>query len=66
MPQFAVGAAAIADVGKTNPATGMRQYDIKGMFSQPSTWAFIYFGLSVAILGGLYFGFGGYKGDVAS
>lgn len=66
MPSVTLGAAAIADVGKTNPGTGMRQYDIRGMFSQPATWAWLYFGASVLIIGGLYFGFGGYKGDVAS
>jgi hypothetical protein len=62
----AVAGVAMADVGKTNPGTGRRQYDIGGMLSQPSTWGWIYFVASVAIIGGLYFGFGGYKGDVAS
>ncbi len=66
MASLAVGAAAIADVGKVNPATGRTQYDIRGAFNNPSTWAWVYFGVSVAIIGGLYFGFGGYKGDVAS
>lgn len=66
MASAAVGAVAIADVGRSNPATGQRSYDIKGALSNPVTWSWIWFGVSVAVIGGLYFGFGGYKGDVAS
>lgn len=64
--QAVVGAAAIADVGKRNPATGKPFSGGMPDFSDASTWSYIFFAGSLIIIAGLYFGFGGYKGDVAS
>lgn len=66
MADLGIGIAAIADVGRVNPATGKREYMIGGAFQHPAAWAALYVGLSVAYLAGLYFLFGGLKGDVAS
>lgn len=66
MARAAVGAVAIADAGKIRPDNGQRMYDLKSAFSDASTWSYIWLGVSITIIAGLYFGFGGYKGDVAS
>jgi hypothetical protein len=60
------GGVAIADVGKVNPSTGQRQYNMPTAFDDASTWAWIWFGGCVAVIAVMYFGFGGLKGDVAS
>lgn len=60
------GMFGIADVGRFNPLTGESPYNIPGIFQTAAGWATIWFVVCTGIIVGVYFGFGGLKGDVLS
>lgn len=64
MPQVDVGVVTQAQLNAgMNGVNGGRN----GLFTaSPASWAFIWFGISVAFILFVYFGFGGLRGSVAS
>lgn len=63
------GVAGIAGVGTSDVTSSGSRFNLPSMsnaFDSPTTWSWIFFGLSVGWLALVYFGSGGIKGDVAS
>jgi hypothetical protein len=60
------GVGGIAGIGGSIGGMQWSSANIKDSLSSPVLWTSIIFLVDVAIIAALYFGFGGFKGDVAS
>ncbi len=61
--EVGAGVAGIASVGRSGKQGG---HSMRPDFSQPHAWVMLYVLAAGLTIAGLYFSFGGLKGDVAS
>ena len=66
MRRLGVAAAAAVATNTGGSSTVNQSNSPAPLFSRPETWEIILVSGGVALILALYFGFGGYKGDVGS